>query len=59
MTKKRRYCLPCEKVVPARQYECKDCGAETEPWPEDDPEREAYEQAQASAAWERRGGGGL
>lgn len=59
MPKKRRYCLLCEQVVPASQRECKACGADTEPWPEDDPDREAYTRAEQSGAWQRRGGGGL
>lgn len=57
--KNRRYCIPCDKVVPARERECKACGADTDPWPEDDDRDEDYERAERSKAWERRGGGGL
>lgn len=59
----KRYCIPCDKVVPARERECKACGADTDPWPDDEPERTAwdddYDRAERSDEWERRGGGGL
>ncbi len=29
MAKTQRYCEMCEKYVPAKQYECKACGADT------------------------------
>lgn len=49
-----RYCGPCDKWVIGK--ECPRCGADTDA---PDPEREAYERAERSEEWERRGGGGL
>lgn len=33
----RRYCGMCDKLVPARERECRACGADTDPWPDDQP----------------------
>jgi hypothetical protein len=52
--KQLRYCGPCDKWVVGK--ECPLCGADTDA---PDPEREAYERAERSDEWERRGGGGL
>lgn len=55
----QRYCECCDKWVPARQYECKECGADTLKAAPDDDRDEDYERAERSEEWERRGGGGL
>lgn len=40
---KKRYCAPCDRFVPARERECKLCGADTDKVPEDQQGRERDE----------------
>lgn len=57
--KNRRYCIPCDRWVGAREYVCKQCGADTDKAAPEDDRDEDYERAQRPDAWEEKHGGGL